>query len=73
MTNLGCMTLNGRTKMLLTCRSIPFRSSSGGRPSERHCDGGYMCPVTEEVWKNFWVREREEKQRRTRSLGVLVD
>lgn len=42
MTNLECMTLKGRTKRLLTCRSSPFRYSGGGRPSERHLDGGYM-------------------------------
>ena len=41
-TNLGCRTLKGRTKRLLTCRSRPFRYSGGGRPSERHFDGGYM-------------------------------
>ena len=32
-----------------------------------------MWPVAEEVWKSFWVREREEKQRRTRSLDLPGD
>ena len=41
-TNLGCMTLKGRTKRLLTCRSSPCKSSGGGKPSDRHLDGGYM-------------------------------
>ena len=42
MMNLECITLKGRTKRLLTCRSSPFSSSGGGRPSERHFDGGYV-------------------------------
>ena len=72
MTNLGCMMLKGRMKRLLTRRSSPFRSSGDGRPSERHFEGGYMWPFGEDVWKSFWTRDREEKQRRTRSLGVPV-
>ena len=42
MTNLGCMTLKGRMKRLLICRSSPCTSSGGGKPSEHHLDGGYM-------------------------------
>jgi len=39
-TNLGCITLKGRTKTLLTCRSSPRSSSGAGRPSfETHVDG----------------------------------
>ena len=72
-TNFGCMTLKGRTKRLLTCRSSPLRSFGGGRPSESHFDGGYMWPVVDEVWKSFCAREQEEKQRRTRSLSVPFD
>ena len=71
-TNLGCITLRGSTKKLLTCRSSPFRSSGDGKPSERHFEGGYMWPFGEDVWKSFCARDREEKQRRTRSLGVPV-
>ena len=72
MTNLGCITLKGSMKRLLTCRSSPFKSSGDGKPSERHFEGGYMWPSGEDVWKSFWARDRDEKQRRTRSLGVPV-
>lgn len=41
MTYLGCITLKGRRKMLLICKSSPRSFSGGGRPSfETHCEGG---------------------------------
>ncbi len=39
--NFGCMTLNGFTNTLLTCKSSPRNSSGAGSPSsETHVDGG---------------------------------
>jgi len=63
--NLGCMTLNGRTNTLLTSISSPVRSSGVGNPRSNHVDGGYILPLSEDVWNNFWVIEREEKHSRT--------
>lgn len=30
-----------------------------------------MWPAGEDVWDSFWIKEDEEKQRRTRSFGML--
>lgn len=38
--NLGCITLNGLTKILLTTISNPSNFSGFGKPSENHDEGG---------------------------------
>lgn len=57
--------------MLFTCRSSSDKCSGPGRPSlELQVLGGHIEPLRDRVWKSFWVRESEEKHKRTRSLGA---
>ena len=64
--NFGCMTLNGKTNMLLICKSKPVNSSAEGKPKVLcQLEGEYVFPFNEGGCKSFWNKDDDEKYTRT--------
>ena len=64
--NFGCMTLNGKTNMLLICKSKPVNSSAEGKPKTLcQLEGEYIFPLSEGEWNSFWSKDDDEKYTRT--------